>query len=140
MIPIELYGKLFLNQEHIPKIKFEDPSLSEQVMKDLLKSKDECNIKITIEPIKELKTTQQLRYYFGVVIKYVTMWMVEQGNNVTQYEVDMFLRDQFYSSNIAGVKIPKDLSTISKDDMINYLNKIEVWRNTLDIYIPIQTT
>ncbi len=137
MNSVDLYGELFVNTENLPKIKWDSPNLFNQIGLDLLKSKDSCKVKITLEVIKEKKTVQQLRYFKGVMIKYIKNWMVEQGNNVTDWEVDMFLRSLFFYETLNGEKIIKDLSIATKEEVSDFISKIEVWRNELEIYIPL---
>src|ERR1043165_1523542 len=118
---ITLFGELFLNLENLHKIRWENPSLFEQVGKDLLKGANSCQIKITLEPVKELKTNSQLKLYKGVLLKYINNWMREQGNDFSIYETDTYLRSLlcFEIIEVEGekFKIPKDLATISKEDL-----------------------
>ncbi len=134
---IELSGDLFINLEKLPKIRWDHPDLFTQIGMDLLKGKESCKIKITIEPFKELKTNPQLRFYKGVMLPYINQWIVDNGTQVSKYETDMFLRQLFCFEEVQGQKIPKDLAAVSKEEMSSFITQVEEWRTQLDIYIPI---
>ena len=71
MNSVDLYGELFVNAENLPKIKWDSPNLFNQIGLDLLKSRTNCKIKITITPEKQLKSHPQLALYKGVLLKYI---------------------------------------------------------------------
>lgn len=138
MTEIELFGELFINLEALPKIRFEDSNLANQVMFDLLKNQNSCKVKFKIEPFKESKSNPQLRYYKGVLIKYITLWINDKGHSYSEWDIDLLMRDKFCFNIVEEIKIPKDLAKISKDEMRDFITQILEWCDSMDINIPTQ--
>ena len=108
---------------------------------DLLQFKG-CTVELIIKK-KNHRSTQQNRYYFGVVVKEIEIRMKQLGNDVTPELVHEFLKDRFNKKHLIGVggevidSIGGSTTELNKEGFMIYLDKIIEWAaSVLSITIP----
>lgn len=92
----------------------------------------------------EYKTRSQLGYYFGVVVPCITAGLIDRGyKELNDKLTDDFLRSKFLSVSIANedtgevLESIRSLSSLFKDDMIEYLNNCIMFAQVdLQVSIP----
>ena len=109
---------------------------------DLLQFKG-CTVELTIKK-KNHRSTQQNRYYFGVVVKEIEIRMKQLGNDVTQELVHEFLKDRFNKKHLIGEggeiidSIGGSTTELNKEEFMVYIDKIIEWAaSVLSITIPL---
>jgi hypothetical protein len=92
-------------------------------------------IEITIDKIKSTRSQQQNRYYWGGVVKILS---VELG--YTSEEIHDLLKLKFLKRNIViGVEeevIVKSTTELTKSEFMDYIASIQQWASELNIIIP----
>lgn len=95
------------------------------------------------------KTTEQLGYYWGVVLPRVQQGLEEFGNEMSLAEVNSFLNDKFFFTQktvswkkgpdeyVQVIRTPRSKSGASKDEMSVFLDKVIRWAAAdLGVFIP----
>ena len=116
-----------------------------RLQNDLLKFKG-CSVELSIKK-KNTRSTQQNRYYHGVVIKEVQLRMIELGNDVTPELVHEFLKDRFNKKHLIGEggeiidSIGGSTTEMNKEEFMIYVDRIIEWAaSVLSISIPFPNT
>jgi hypothetical protein len=101
------------------------------------------DVTLTIEKFVRKRTTNQNSFYWGVVVPSITRAVIETGNEWTDSDTHLMMRNQFLKKsmliNLDGEFIEKIGSTTELDtaQWENYITKIRAWSATvLDITIP----
>ena len=112
---------------------------------DLLQFKG-CTVELTIKK-KNHRSTQQNRYYFGVVVKEIEIRMKQLGNDVTPELVHEFLKDRFNKKHLIGEggeiidSIGGSTTELNKEEFMIYVDKIIEWAaSVLSIEIKMPNT
>ena len=89
------------------------------------------------------RSTQQNRYYWGVVVWMVRKRLDEMGYRYTADDVHSFLKDKFNGVDIANDdgevigRIGQSTTHMNKSEFAEYVDKISEWASmSLEIYIP----
>ena len=96
------------------------------------------------------KTTDQLGYYWGVVLPRIQQGMQENGNELGLAQINQMLNEKFFCiTNTASwtdangvqhvhiIRTPRSKSGATKDEMARFLDEVIRWASVeLGVYIP----
>lgn len=88
------------------------------------------------------RSTQQNRYYFGVVVAEVKLGLLNIGYDATPEEVHYFLKTKFNPIQIPGIggealEMPGTTTQLTKSGFSDYIEKIAQWAaEYLGVTIP----
>ncbi len=96
------------------------------------------------------KTTDQLGYYWGVVLPRIQQGMQENGNELGLAQINQMLNEKFFCiTNTASwtdaqgvqhvhvIRTPRSKSGATKDEMARFLDEVIRWASMeLGVYIP----
>lgn len=96
------------------------------------------------------KTTDQLGYYWGVVLPRIRQGMQENGNELGLAQINQMLNEKFFCiTNTASwmdakgvqhvhvIRTPRSKSGATKDEMARFLDEVIRWASVeLGVYIP----
>ena len=106
----------------------------------------DCAVEIIIRK-KNRRSSQQNKYYHGVIVKEIETRMRDLGNDVTPELVHEFLKDRFLQSPLIGEggeiigSLPGSTAKLNKDEFGIYIDKIILFAaETLAISIPLPNT
>jgi hypothetical protein len=101
------------------------------------------NIVIKFERKGSKRSAPQNRYYFGVVVKEITIRLRELGHTwVNDEDVHELLKSKFNYEHIVGeggevLELGKSTTTLTKTQFAEYVDKIRMWASDfLSIQIP----
>lgn len=105
-------------------------------------------VKVSVKSVAT-KTNKQLGYYWSVVVPIIQEGMREQGNELSQVEVNQFLNERFFcqiktiswvrngAEFFAQIRKPRSKSGATKDEMSEYIDKCRKFSSEeLGKYIP----
>jgi len=99
---------------------------------DYVRSLDGKTVEIVLRLPKKGRSTQQNRYYFGVVVR-----LVSESTGYTTDEAHDALRLMFLSDNSRAIPTIRSTTALSTKEFEEYIEKIKVWAaETLNCYIP----
>lgn len=108
-----------------------------------LKTMPDCDVNITIEKRSRKRTTQQNRYYWGVVVMLCKRGFNDLGHDLNDEDTHTFLKSKFNALDLifedTGEVFPLGRSTTEMDtiDFNLYIEKIQQFAaQTLNIEIP----
>lgn len=111
-----------------------------------LRSFRNCTIEITIKK-KNTRSSQQNRYYWGVVVKEIQLRLNDLGNDFEPETVHEFLKDKFNKKEIVGEGgevidfLGASTTEMNKEEFGVYVDKIIEWAASfLSIAIPLPNT
>lgn len=106
------------------------------------------SVRVSVKSIAT-KSNEQLGYYWAVIVPKVQQGMREQGNELSQVEVNQFLNERFFckvktiswvkngAEFFAQIRKPRSKSGATKDEMSEFIDQCIRFANTeLGIYIP----
>ena len=122
---IYIPGKLVIGIDNKRRIKVE-PELLQRYLEELMLWEPEMEVEISIVRVEDSKSTQQLRYFYGVILPVIKRAMEElQGETLTKEEVIMFLKDKYFYEevNVNGsfTKFPLSLSKATKEELSKFI-------------------
>lgn len=95
------------------------------------------------------KSNEQLGYYWAVIVPKIQEGMREQGNELSQVEVNQFLNERFFCQTktiswvkngaefFAQLRKPRSKSGATKDEMSQFIDECIRFANTeLGVFIP----
>lgn len=138
---IYIPGKLVIGIDNKRRIKVE-PELLQRYLEELMLWEPEIEVEISIVRVEDSKSTQQLRYFYGVILPVIKRAMEElQGETLTKEEVIMFLKDKYFYEevNVNGsfTKFPLSLSKATKEELSKFIYDTLVFsRDILGVNIP----
>jgi hypothetical protein len=138
---IYIPGKLVIGIDNKRRIKVE-PELLQRYLEELMLWEPEMEVEISIVRVEDSKSTQQLRYFYGVILPVIKRAMEElQGETLTKEEVIMFLKDKYFYEevNVNGsfTKFPLSLSKATKEELSKFIYDTLVFsRDILGVNIP----
>lgn len=100
--------------------------------------------KYLFEPSKANKrSSQQNRYYFGIVVPLLQNAFKDYGHQLTKEETHDFLKGKFNYLEVVNeetgefIAIPKTTTGLNKEQFSEYIEKIQIWASQfLNIVIP----
>lgn len=105
-------------------------------------------VKVSVRSVAT-KTNEQLGYYWAVIVPKIQEGMREQGNELSQVEVNQFLNERFFcqiktiswvrngAEFFAQIRKPRSKSGATKDEMSEYIDKCREFASLeLGKYIP----
>ena len=102
-----------------------------------------CAVDITIKK-RNTRSTQQNRFYWGVVIAEINYRLIELGNDFEPETVHEFLKDKFNKVNMVGEggelidQLGGSTTEMNKEEFMVYVDKIIEWAASfLSITIPL---
>jgi hypothetical protein len=105
---------------------------------ECLRSLEGKNVQLTLGKVKELRTEQQMRYYFGVVVKLIADYTGDDIDTIHE-----FLKDKFAPKKTITVEketrvVPGCTHDLFKDNFFeDYVDHIRQWAaQELQIVIP----
>jgi len=138
---IYIPGKLVIGIDNKRRIKVE-PELLQRYLEELMLWEPEMEVEISIVRVEDSKSTQQLRYFYGVILPVIKRAMEElQGETLTKEEVIMFLKDKYFYEevNVNGsfTKFPLSLAKATKEELSKFIYDTLVFsRDILGVNIP----
>jgi len=122
-------------------IKDGKPALSDKDKRDILDLykcfKDGDMIAMTIGKDKKYRSNPQLRYYFAVLVKYLSEHLgyhVDEMHDILKHLFNPKLIDK----NGICVEIGGSTGDLKTDEMEDYLSRIRMWASAdLNLYIPL---
>lgn len=103
---------------------------------EYLKSLEEQEVEIIVRKRKDTRTLQQMRYYWGVVVKIIAD---DTGNDPD--DVHEFLKEKFAPKKVIGIKNEKVVAGCTHDPtkdnfFTDFIDKIVAWYTQEGGYIP----
>lgn len=101
----------------------------------------DCEVEIIVKK-KGTRSTQQNRYYFGVVVAEVRLGLKEIGYDMTVDETHYFLKNKFHIVSIGNkdgveIQVPGSTTDMNTIEFMEYFSKIQQWgAEYLGINIP----
>lgn len=107
-----------------------------------IKSFPDCEVEIVVKK-KGRRSSQQNRYYFGVVLKEIQLRLRELGTDTEIETLHEWCKLKFNAERVVVpetaevIEVGKTTTEMNKEEFINYLDKIIEWAaSSLSIYIP----
>ena len=84
---------------------------------------------LTIEPFRRKRSSQQNRYYFGVVIEHVREGLLEKGHEYTPIEVHEAMKWKFLRAHEDNVEVPtvRSTTTLTTKEFEDFCENIRRW-------------
>ena len=105
-------------------------------------------VKVSVRSVAT-KSNEQLGYYWAVIVPKIQAGMREQGNELSQVEVNQFLNERFFcqlktiswvkngAEFFAQIRKPRSKSGATKDEMSQFIDDCIMFANTeLGVFIP----
>lgn len=105
-------------------------------------------VKVSVRSVAT-KSNEQLGYYWAVIVPKIQEGMREQGNELSQVEVNQFLNERFFCQTkmiswvkngvefFARLRKPRSKSGATKDEMSQFIDECIRFANTeLGVFIP----
>lgn len=105
-------------------------------------------VKVSVRSVAT-KSNEQLGYYWAVIVPKIQAGMREQGNELSQVEVNQFLNERFFcqlktiswvkngAEFFAQIRKPRSKSGATKDEMSQFIDDCIRFANTeLGVFIP----
>lgn len=135
--PLEFFGRI-----EGGKLKLSNRRAFEQMIKEL----PDMEVEIVVKK-KARRSTQQNRYYWGVVVWMVRQGLAELGHRFNAEDVHAFLKDKFNGTDIVNddgeivARIGQSTTVMNKSEFGEYIDKVAEWASEyLGIYIPPPST
>jgi hypothetical protein len=110
--------------------------------KDDLRQFDDCEVEVIVKK-KGKRSSQQNRYYFGVVIELIRIELLRRGNRFDAEDIHEWAKLKFNPSKIeieaTGelVEIGSSTTEMNKSEFMEYVERIREWAAmSLEINIP----
>lgn len=132
MTKIELIGDIKDGKLHI---------INERRFKEDLRQFKDCQVEIIIKK-RGRRSSQQNRYYWGIVVKEIQLRLEELGTEVEMEDVHSYLKQKFNAERIVTpeaelIEIGKTTTELNKEEFGIYIDKVVEWASSvLEIYIP----
>jgi hypothetical protein len=133
MSKIEAYGSVNV----VGELKLQNRGRFEQDLKHF----PACDVVIIIKP-RAKRSSEQNRYYWGVVVHEITVRLRELGNEVTPEMVHEFLKGKFnkttvYAKDDEFIEMAQSTTELNKEEFSAYVEQIKRWAaDIIGIYIP----
>lgn len=100
-------------------------------------------VKITASSMRS-KTSEQLGYYWAVILPAITEYLNETGVNCTKSDVNEVLNHKFFYKEIVVdnemIRVPKSKSGATKEQMQKFIDDVLLWATEIGIFIPPPST
>jgi len=113
-----------------------------KMFSEAIKDIENVDVEIVIKK-KNRRSTQQNRYYWGVVVWSIRQRLTELGHRYSAEDVHAYLKDRFNGENISNEDgelvacIGKSTVNMNKSEFGDYVERIAQWASeSLSIYIP----
>lgn len=113
-----------------------------RLYRDYLATLEGKPVQVTIGKVKRLRTEQQMRYYFGVVVKMIAKYSGDDSNEGID-EIHEFLKDKFAPRKVITVKGEARTVAGCTHDLFTdnffkyYVDHIRAWASSeLGVVIP----
>lgn len=100
-------------------------------------------VQISIKLDRATRSSQQNRYYFGIVVPLVMQGLIELGHDVNKQDTHEFIKANFNYEEIVNkdtgemFRITKSTARLNKNDFGVMIEKLKVFASEyLNIYIP----
>lgn len=139
---IYIPGKLALKIDGTRYFKPDDKEVLQQYLEEIMNGDPEVEVEITIVRDAEKKTTQQLRYFYGIVLPIVKQALEDlQGEPLSKGEAITFLKTKFFFEEVESgnkfVKLPMSFARATQLEIRKFIQDvIEFSRDILDVTIP----
>lgn len=131
--PLEFFGRI-----EGGRLKLSNRRVFEQMIKEM----PDMDVEVVVKK-KARRSTQQNRYYWGVVVWMIKQRMVELGHRFSSEDVHAFLKDRFNGTDIVNddgevvARIGQSTTVMNKSEFGEYIDKIMEWSSEyLGIYVP----
>lgn len=101
------------------------------------------SVEIVVKLKRSTRSTQQNRYYWGIVIPLVMQGLIELGNDVNKQETHEFIKANFNYEEIVNketgelFRMTKSTARLNKNDFGVMIEKLKVFASEyLNVYIP----
>ena len=134
---------------YIGTVRDGEIKLPKKMRAEIVEAFNNKHIKVTVERNKSIRSSQQNRYYWGVVLPYVLDGFIEVGNRMQRNGESIKLIHELMKSKFLdnGAVIadaqgqvynaPPTTTTLNKSDMGDYVEAIKEWAGEfLNIKIP----
>jgi len=113
-----------------------------RAFEQMIKEQPDMEVEVIVKK-KARRSTQQNRYYWGVVVWMVRHRLIELGHRFTPEDVHAFLKDKFNGTDISNddgevvAWIGQSTTSLNKSEFGEYIDKIAEWSSEyLGVYIP----
>jgi hypothetical protein len=100
-------------------------------------------VKITASSMRS-KTSEQLGYYWAVILPAITEHLNETGVNCTKSDVNEVLNHKFFYKEIVVdnemIRVPKSKSGATKEQMQKFIDDVLLWATEIGVFIPPPST
>jgi len=133
MQKIEAYGAINV----VGELKLQNRGRLEQDLKHF----PACDVVLIIKP-RAKRSSEQNRYYWGVVVHEITIRLRELGNEVTPEMVHEYLKARFnkttvYAKDDEFLEMAMSTTELNKEEFSEYVEAIKRWAaDIIGIYIP----
>jgi hypothetical protein len=107
-----------------------------------IKAFPDCDVQITIKK-KGKRSTQQNRYYWGVIVDEIRHELLRRGNRFDAETIHEFLKQKFNSVKVVVettgelIEMGKSTTEMNKDEFTEYIERIREWAaQSLELNIP----
>lgn len=121
------------------RIVYAEPTTAHKAI-SLLENK---RIAVSIEELKNSRSSQQNRYYWGVVVPLVTEGLINAGYQVSSAQAHEFIKSEFTNQEIINTQtgeiknIPGSTTTLNTKEFCLLIERIQIWgAEWLNIIIP----
>ena len=101
------------------------------------------NVEIVVKLKRSTRSTQQNRYYWGIVVPLVMQGLIELGHDVNKQETHEFIKANFNYEEIVNkdtgelFRMTKSTARLNKNDFGVMIEKLKVFASEyLNVYIP----
>lgn len=131
------------------------PPEDSDYLRQALKARSGRLTDIIVRPHRARRSNPQSRYYWGVVVKTIHLWMVGHGNAVTKDDVHEFLK-QSVGRHLFIIRVETDMpakgkkparreyqtivrssAKLNKQEFSDWMELIRAWAAERDVIIPL---
>lgn len=124
-----------MNKKFLTTIRHNHIIINEEMQKCLKSFKDDTPVEISFGKVKDYRSTQQNKYYFGVIVKTLSDELGYFPDEIHEILKSMFLKKV---ALVKGQEIiySQSTSSLKTDAFEDYMAKIRIWAaSTLNIQI-----
>lgn len=120
--------------------------LNEARFKDDLRQFKDCDVQVTVKK-KGRRSSQQNRFYWGVVVEEIRLNLLDRGNRFDADTVHEYLKQKFNYESIVitqtgeMLQVGQSTTELNKEEFGVYLDRIIEWAaQSLELTIPLPNT
>ncbi len=100
------------------------------------KLKEGQSITVYIVDSKPVRSIPQNKYYWGVVVKYISEhlgYSTDEVHEILKYKFHF----KYYNTKEGSIRVGQSTSSMNKSEFTVYIDSIREWANdTLNVYVP----